>query len=455
MSSRRPEKTLGSMLCIGLLLMAVLFTMIPTQGSTEISTEGSSDWIEDRVVFGFHGPMPLDATDWVGDLGGEVLLVNDRVHFVLAQFPSVEEAKLAMQAGLAREDVRYAEHDAIIHFDEPVEVIEFTMPMREQPAGFLDSYVPDNPFWPDQWGPRAIDAPEAWQITLGSHDVRLAIADTGITGHHPNLEANICGPHISGSSDPLGTSGHGTHVAGIAAAEIDSGVGVAGLSQSCLMSIRVLGGGSAALATGITFAADNGADAINMSFWATENQAFRDALEYAYLEQDVVLVKSAGNGGCPGPESIQNTGAYTGSYTMTWPGPEPSVIATAALAPSEGVTRAGFSSCGNKMELAAPGQSILAPYNNGYAYLSGTSMAAPHVTGLVGLMRAVNPDLTALEVRCLLAWTADDLGPDGWDPFYGWGRINAEQAVLAANDWSGGTLHQAVVPTPCGLPLPL
>ncbi len=447
MMQTTPSKTTRSLFCVGLLVAAVVFTLAPTQGNTDSSSDPSSEWIEDRAVIAFHDEVPADAEMWIEDLGGEVLLVNHAIHFILAEFPSKIEARQAIDHAPQRGDVRHAEHDAVIHLDEPVEVV-----MIEPSQNPLDSYTPNNPMWNDQWGPQAINAPEAWDSGLGSHDVRLAIADTGITGNHANLQDNVCGPHISGSTDPLAPSGHGTHVAGIAAGVIDGGVGIAGMSQSCLMSIRVLGGGSAELANGITFAADNGADAINMSFWATETATFRDALEYAYMEQDVVLVKSAGNGGCSGGTLPTNTGAYTSSHSMTWPGPEPSVIATAALQ-SPGTVRASFSSCGNQMEVSAPGQGIIGPYSTGYASLSGTSMAAPHVTGLVGLMRAANPDLSALEVRCLLTWTADDLGTAGWDPFYGWGRINAEQAVLAAKDWDGGTLQQTGTPTPCGIPI--
>lgn len=438
------RKTTGAVTSVALLVTAVILGI----GSAEGQSDGADDpdWFHDRAVIAFRDEVPADAAAWVEGLGGEVLLVNHVLHFILAEFPTQHKASQAIDRAAVRDDIRYAEHDAVIHLDEPVEVVIL------EPDAAGDSYTPNNPLWPQQWGPAAIRAPDAWDITLGDHQVRLGIADTGVTGHHENLVGNVCGPHISGSTDALATSGHGTHVAGIAAGVIDGGAGIAGISQSCLMSIRVLGGGSAAMAAAIVFAADNDAAAINMSFWTTQNQVFRDALNYAYLQQDVVLVKSAGNGGCSGGTGPANVAAHTSSHTMTWPGPEPSVVATAALV-APGTNTASFSSCGNKMELAAPGQGIIGPYNNGYASLSGTSMAAPHVTGLVGLMRAANPDLTALEVRCLLALSADDLGRPGWDPFFGWGRINAEQAVLAAQSWDAGTLRQSGSMMTCGLPL--
>lgn len=439
-------KTLGCVLTLALLATGMM-TLAPVQGEKDTNGTHDPDWFLDRAVIGFRDAVPDDITDWIERQGGEVLLVNHRIHFVLAEFPDMDRTRFAMDRLAERGDVRYVEHDAVVHLDEPVSVVPVAEP------GPLDGYTPNNPLWPDQWGPQAIDAPGAWDLTLGSHNVSIGIADTGITGDHPNLVDNICGPHIAGSVDPLSSAGHGTHVAGIAAGVIDGGVGVAGMSQSCLMAIRVLGGGSAGLADGITFAADNGADVINMSFRTGVSSAFRDALDYAYIQRDVVLVKSAGNGGCPGGVGPANAAAYTGAHTMTWPGPEPSVIATAALAPP-GNAPAYFSSCGNQMEIAAPGQSIIAPYYDGYAYLSGTSMAAPHVTGLVGLMRAANPELTALEVRCLLGQSADDLGTPGWDPFHGWGRINAKNAVEAALAWDGGTLRQSsALAGPCVLPV--
>lgn len=446
------RRTTISLLASLLLVSTAVFATAPAlgDGDDKSTTTDTTMWFEDRVVFGFKSGIPDDAVQWITDLDGRILLVNEAIDFVLAEFDSNQAADGAMGKAWERPDLRYVEYDARIHLDEPVEIVVLADPSATWDGG----YTPNNPLWPDQWGPVAISAPGAWDLTRGNHSVKLGIADTGITGHHENLQGNICGPHISGSVDALATSGHGTHVAGIAAAAIDTGIGIAGLSQSCLMSIRVLGGGSAALAAGITFAADNDVDAINMSFWASQNNAFRDALEYAYFERDVVLIKSAGNQGCPGGTTA-NANAYASAHSMTWPGPERSVIATAALAPP-GSGPASFSSCGNQMELAAPGQSIIAPYGNGYASLSGTSMAAPHVTGTVGLIRAANPDLTALEVRCVLAQSADDIGLPGWDPYTGWGRINAERAVQMALDYddAGSNRQSDTMPT-CVLPIPL
>ena len=166
------------------------------------------------------------------------------------------------------------------------------------------------------------------------------------------------------------------------------------------------------------YAADNGARVINMSLGATSySRGEEAAVDYAW-NHGAVVVASAGNTG--------NTGLSTYHY----PAAHRNVIAVAATDASD--NRAGFSTFGDFVDVAAPGASIYSTLRSGsYGYMSGTSMASPHVAGLAGLLFSLNPQLTNAQVRELIEKNVDDLGATGWDPYFGNGRINARKALAA------------------------
>ncbi len=367
--------------------------------------------VEDTIIVGFEDDVPDDAEAWIEAMGGQVELVDDATAWVSAQFPDAETADDALDRAQERNDVRFAEHDGYVHV-----------------LG-----VPDDPDYDKQWGYPAIDASAAWDTTTGSHDATVAVLDTGIDTDHEDLQANMCGPFESFvSSEPTveDRNGHGTHVSGTVAATSDNGVGVAGTSQSCLMHGKVLSGGGfgqwSSVAAGITWATDNGADVISMSLGGGGPPAVVDAaVEYAYYENQVLVVSAAGNAGC-------------GGDTVGYPAKFPESMAVAALA-SPGDDTAGFSSCGPDVDIAAPGAGVYSTLpgcsgawlcsNTGYGYLSGTSMATPHVAGVAGLIKAVNPDMNGIQLRCVLYATADDMAGVGRDQQTGFGALNAEQGV--------------------------
>jgi len=308
-------------------------------------------------------------------------------------------------------------------------------------------FVPNDPYWSMQWGPQKIEADWAWNTTVGSHDVLVAVVDTGIDYTHPDLAANYVAlgyDWANNDSDPMDDYGHGTHCAGIIAAVLNNNVGIAGLAQVRIMAEKVLdnyGDGEGWLdwvANGIIHATDCGADIISMSLgWYGESELMHEAIRYAY-DYGVLVIAAAGN-------DNTNMKPYPAGYDE--------VIAVAAT--DEYDNKAGFSNWGDWIELAAPGVSIYSTmptyyvtlndwgYSMNYDYMSGTSMACPHVSGVAALVWSRYPNKTRDWVRMWLQQTADDLGDPGFDVYYGYGRINARKAVeqsppaheLIAYDW--------------------
>jgi subtilisin family serine protease len=290
------------------------------------------------------------------------------------------------------------------------------------------------------WGVDRIDADLAWSVSTGSA-VKVAIIDTGIDKNHPDLVGNIKGGENfvrKGSRlDPNAwgdDNGHGTHVAGIVAAT-DNDIGVIGTAPTAhLYGVKVLNrNGSGYLSdviAGIEWAIGQRMDVINMSLGTTSDVgSLHSAVDKAYAA-GIVVVAAAGNSGDTNPD---NDVIYPARYG--------SVIAVAAT--DSGNLRAAWSSDGPEVELDAPGVGILSTYKGGgYRTLSGTSMATPHVSGTAALMKrtpvpaalaAYDTDRSgswnAAEIRTVLGATADDLGASGRDNYYGYGLVDAQEAV--------------------------
>jgi len=279
---------------------------------------------------------------------------------------------------------------------------------------------PNDPGFGSQWGMVKIQAPQAWDVTTGRASINIAILDTGVDLDHPDLAAKIVkNINFSSSNTTDDVYGHGTHVAGIAAAITNNGIGVSGLGySSTIMNVKVMGDtGSGAyswIASGIIWAADNGAEIINMSLGGSSNSStLEDAVNYAW-GRGVVVVAAAGNGGSTSP-------VYPAYYS--------NCIATAATDAND--ARASWSSYGDWVDVAAPGATIYSTLmNSGYGYKSGTSMASPHVAGLAALVFTTLSDTNGNgklndEVRSRIEATCDGIGVAG----IGHGRINAARAV--------------------------
>jgi hypothetical protein len=283
----------------------------------------------------------------------------------------------------------------------------------------LDSTVND-PYWKSQWGSIKIGAAQAWNTQKGESHVLVAVIDTGIDYDHPDLAANYVPlgyDWVNNDADPMDDHGHGTHCAGIIAAAVNNSVGIAGIAQVKIMAEKGFNskgdGQSVDLANAIIHAVDQGANIISCS-WGDYKRSFLiyDAIKYAY-DAGALIVAAAGN-------DATKAKSYPAAYNE--------VIAVVATDTNN--QRASFSNFGTWIELAAPGVNILSTvWDNSYKYMSGTSMAAPYVSGVAALIWSQFPNMSRDHVRALLRATADDLGEAGFDEYYGYGLVNAEKAV--------------------------
>ncbi len=368
--------------------------------------------------------------------------------------------KLAVPAGMAEQ--RLVE---LLRGDPSVEYAELNTVCRAM-------MVPNDPYYdPYQWHFPKINCPQAWDISTGS-SVVVGILDSGIAYEDypvPSYESDTVAdgvtdylqcPDLAGTSftagydfinndsHPNDNNAHGTHVAGTVAQTTNNDYGVAGVAFNCtLMPVKVLdysGSGTAgSLADGLYWAADNGAQVINMSLgWPSgynPGSTVENAVQYAY-NKGVVLVASSGN---------------EGTGTVSYPAAYSEVIAVGATRYDDELV--DYSQYGSDQEVVAPGgdldvdqngdgygdgvlqmtftgynpgppATLADPTDFGYWFYVGTSMAAPHVSGLCAMM--ISNGQTGVEnIRTVLHNTAVDLGADGWDQYYGYGRIDAYAAL--------------------------
>jgi thermitase len=281
--------------------------------------------------------------------------------------------------------------------------------------------VPNDPAISQQWGLEKISAFSGWDFGQGSQAVVIAIIDTGVDWRHADLAPKMVPGYdfVNGDDDPMDDHGHGTHCAGIAAATTNNEVGIAGVGYNCsIMGLKVLSASGSGMwsdiAEAITYAADHGAKVISMSLGSSSSSStIEAALNYA-SSRNVVIVAAAGNDGTTTPH-------YPAFYS--------GVIAVGASDQSD--QRSSFSTYGSWVDVAAPGSSILSTYpDNRYAAMSGTSMAAPHVAGLAGLVWAhLGESATAGRVREQIEDHCDSIG--NWTAK---GRINVERTLSEGGD---------------------
>jgi thermitase len=294
--------------------------------------------------------------------------------------------------------------------------------------------IPDDPGYGSQWAPTMIQAPNAWNITTGSNQVTVAIVDSGLDTTHPEFSGRIVSPwdFVDNDALPQDGCGHGTHVAGIATARGNNGVGIAGLAWNVnLMPVRVLrpdptpsncDGPESTIHDGIYWAVAHGARVINLSLGAqlsagtaTCEQSYpvmSAAVQHAY-DSGVLVVAAAGNDGI---------------NQISCPALQAAAVAVGATTSAD--TKAYYSNFGSTLDVVAPGDAIYSTLPaSGYGYMSGTSMATPHVSGLAALIWSMAPGLTRYQVANIIRLSADDLGAPGPDIFFGYGRINAWRAL--------------------------
>jgi subtilisin family serine protease len=331
--------------------------------------------------------------------------------------------------------VAYAEPDSTIHLADTA-ALPTVAPDYPTNARFGQQWGLNNPNDVD------IDAPEAWSVTTGSTSTIVAVIDTGVDLTNPALVSRLwVNPTASRPRAPVfgwnflnntgnvqDYNGHGTHVTGILAAAGNNGQGIAGVDwQARIMPLKILdstGSGSLdAAVSAVYFAADHGARVINASWGSnTPDPALADAIRYAD-QKGVVFVNAAGNDGV----NTDVAPTYPGSYRL------PNMLVVAAV--DQNGNLASFSDYGAQtVDLAAPGVGILSTYPRrfgSYAYLSGTSMAAPFVSGVVSLLAGLHPSWTAEQLVQRVLATTKPLPSLAGKTITG-GMVDAAQAVGVA-----------------------
>lgn len=304
--------------------------------------------------------------------------------------------------------------------------------------------VPNDPYYPaaggsiGQWGLERVGFPEAWDITVGSHEVVVAVLDTGINPDIADFSGRIVSPYsvLSDSNQwpswrDDSEAGHGSAVAGIAAAQGNNAAGIAGAAWNVkIMPVKISDNGESdtlLLAEAIEYAASQGADVINVSFatppGSTAGQTLKSAVASA-VAKGAVIVAAAGN---------------WGDTSVGYPAGLPGVVGVGATDSSDALWTQDdeASNTGSDLDIAAPGGRILSYYKASgerFGYYGGTSMASPLVAGAAALMLSAEPSLTAEDLVEILTDSADDLGGSGWDEEFGWGLLDAAEAVSEARD---------------------
>ncbi len=338
---------------------------------------------------------------------------------VFAVEPGTDVVELAQRLS-ERDDVEWAEPDVVD---------------RAQ-------LIPSDPRFAQQWGPAKVDLPTAWDLTTGSSNVVIGIIDSGISMaalgslNHPDLDASryVLGTDFVDGGTPRDLNGHGTHVAGIAAAEGNNATGVSGANWGSQVYIcRTLDGSGNGSGANFASAVEEITDwavarglraVINYSGGGAPSNTKQDACQYA-SDRGMILCAAAGN---------DNGGPiiFPAAYSANFDG----VIAVGSTDSNDAVS--SFSNVGPELSVVAPGNTILStmptyavtiPAALDYDNLSGTSMATPLVTGVVALMWSRHPGFTNRRIRDCLENTAVKLGAGTFDNSWGHGRIDAPAAL--------------------------
>ena len=412
-------------------LLLILLILMALGGSPPSVAAGEA------VIVGFHGPVGAAERSLVAAAGGEIEREFWLIRAVAAQVP-------ASGIELLRADPRvaYVEQDGVLR---PVEPSYPSLRGSGVAASSADEYQ-------SSWGVSRIGSRLYHEKGITGAGIKIAVADSGIDYTHPELSDNYKGGYdfVNGDDDPMDdnyspiyqTHSHGTNVAGIIAARRDSG-GVVGVApDASLYALKVLdrygSGETSHTIAAIEWAVANGMDILNLSIQQDmDMESLRTACDAAY-DAGLLIVAAAGNVGWSGG-GVKYPAAYD------------SVIAVAATDQSD--NRAGFSASGPQVEISAPGASIYSTARvdeGSYNVLSGTSQAAPHVSGVAALLLSSGElvdldgdgDVDNRDLRRRLQRSVDDLGDPGRDELTGFGLVNLGSAggihLVRTRHWLAG-----------------
>ncbi|HET8701129.1 MAG TPA: S8 family serine peptidase [Nitrococcus sp.] len=378
----------GGLAAVGLILLV----------SPPVRARPAAQWASGHILVEPRGGLPAQVLEKILDrAGGRIARRLQRLNVRVVRVPARAE-QLAARILARNPHIKFAEVDALVPLDQ----------------------TPDDPDYPNAWHLRKIQAPTAWDKSLGD-GVTVAVLGTGVDPYHLDLVDNLVPGWnvVSNNSDTKDINGHGTEVAGVVAATSNNGIGVASVAwRARIMPIRVTNDSNgwaylSDIANGITWAADHGARVANISYDANGSPTVDAAAKYMKNHGGVVVVAAGNSGTNPG-------------Y-----GADPAIIAVSATTSSD--TRPSWSSYGQYVDISAPGVGIwTTTWSGSYGAPSGTSFATPIVAGVAALIESVNNALSPDQVAAVLTQSAQDLGTAGWDPYYGYGRVNAAAAVTLA-----------------------
>ncbi|MFN8525336.1 MAG: S8 family serine peptidase [Chloroflexota bacterium] len=405
----------------------------------------------DRVLVAFKSDVrPADQAAAHTKAGGTRVGQMGRVSVDVARVPQG-----SVQSALAKyrndPNVLYAEPDFIGNGADDA-VLTRQAVASGVSSSLTRAWSSNDPLGSSQWNLDKISVPSAWAKSKGSSSVKIAILDTGIDLDHEDLKGRVVAtanftstatttgsPCMQSTVSANDVHGHGTHVAGIAAASFNNGLGISGVAgQSSLMVAKVLDDKNTGYYSwwicGITWAVDNGAKVINLSLGGTaSSEALRAAVDYAW-SKGVVVVAAAGNQSSTSP-------FYPAYYT--------NAIAVGSTTSTDGL--ASTTNRGTWVDVSAPGVDILSTLPNhtnvmgklNYGTQTGTSMASPHVAGIAALLWSSGAS-SASVVRSTIQSSADRISGTG--TYFYYGRVNAAKAL--------GVTAPVATPTPTSKPIP-
>jgi len=416
------------LLDFSLLISAALFLGLLSDGHPGQTPR--QDYVPGQVLVKFKSTTrPVMKAAALAALNSRALARIPRVETYVVQIPdkaSVEELTYAFSRN---PDVEFAEPNYLFRIAVTPNDKYFEYQYALFNKGQQIGWVPGSP----QGKPSAdIKAPSAWEETKGTETVVIGFLDTGVDLIHPDLKNKIKNSgrdFFNNDSDASDDNGHGTMVAGIAAAETNNNEGIAGVAWNCkILPVKVTDkngtGNTEMLADGIIWAADNGAHILNISGTVTAaSQTLEQAIKYAY-DKGVFIAAAAGNDNGPV--------AYPAAY-------ESYVCAVAATDYND--QRSPWSNFGPQIDAAAPGDKIVSTYpialSGGFFPYKpdgwGTSLACAHVSGLAALVKSIKPWLNPAQILSIIRYSADDVNATvypGKDDFIGFGRINMEKALV-------------------------
>jgi subtilisin family serine protease len=395
-------------------------------------TPNSEKFVPGQLIVGLKNSDP-NFNDKVSNLGGQLITSIPQIKAHVVKVP-INNEETFIQAISKNPNVEYVEHDGIVQALS----------------------IPNDPYYSFQWGTQRIGMETVWSPSFNEGSgILIAVVDEGVYWDHPDLEnsnirKDIDRDFVDNDFDTRPTSVcagfngltpeyHGTMVSGVIAGTINNTIGISGVGNFDILPVRVLnacGSGTySQVAQGIIYAADMGADVINLSlgspYWQTSTLENAVIYASAYPSESVVVAASGNDG----------------NSVVSYPAGFSKVISTGATTIYDTIT--SYSQYGSTLDLSAPGgdegscdsqnppisyiltTSLDSQENFGYYCVAGTSFAAPLVSAVAGLVKSANPCATDEDIKAHLEQTADDLGAAGWDPYFGNGLVRADVALAS------------------------